>query len=119
MEATLQTIDKLTAELQALMPLKAEFQQKLDEKIRLEFNYNSNHIEGNTLTYGETELLLIFGKTNGQHELREYEEMEAHDVAFKMIQEWAKDKEMPLTEMAIKNLNKTLLVKPYWKDAET
>ena len=30
----------------------------------LEFNYNSNHIEGNTLTYGQTELLLMFGQVD-------------------------------------------------------
>ncbi len=30
----------------------------------LEFNYNSNHLEGNTLTYGQTELLLLFDKVS-------------------------------------------------------
>ena len=30
-------------------------------------------MEGNTLTYGETELLLIHGKTQGNHDIREYE----------------------------------------------
>jgi hypothetical protein len=63
-------IDALKAELDKLKPIKPEFQKKLDEKIRLEFSYNSNHIEGNTLTYGETELLLIRGKTRGNHDAR-------------------------------------------------
>ena len=31
---------------------------RLRKKLKLEWNYNSNHIEGNTLTYHETELLL-------------------------------------------------------------
>jgi Fic family protein len=119
MEATIQTIDKLAAVLQELQPLNPEYQQRLDKKIRLEFNYNSNHIEGNTLTYGETELLLIFDKTTGNHELREYEEMKSHDVAFEMIKEWAADKERPLTEAAIKNLHEVLLVRPFWKEALT
>ncbi len=119
MEATIKTIDKLVATLQELQPLKPEYQQKLDKKIRLEFNYNSNHIEGNTLTYGETELLLIFDKTTGNHELREYEEMKSHDVAFGLIKEWAADKERPLSEMALKNLHQVLLVRPFWKEAMT
>jgi Fic family protein len=119
MEATIQTIDKLAATLQELQPLKPEYQQRLDKKIRLEFNYNSNHIEGNTLTYGETELLLIFDKTTGNHELREYEEMKSHDVAFEMIKDWAADKERPLSEMALKNLHQVLLVRPFWKAAIT
>lgn len=115
----LDKIDMLANELQSLLPMKPEFEQRLNKKIRLEFNYNSNHIEGNTLTYGETELLLIFDKTTGNHELREYEEMKAHDVAFEMIKEWAKDTERPLNEADLKNLHQVLLVRPFWKEAIT
>ena len=93
--------------------------KKLDDMFRLEFSYNSNHLEGNTLTYGETKLLLIFGKTEGNHDKREYDEMEAHDVAFKLIQEWVKDDEQPLTETRIKQLNEIILVKPFYKEAIT
>ena len=112
-------VDNIAAELQSLLPMKLEYRQKLDKKIMLEFNYNSNHIEGNTLTYGETELLLIFDKTTGNHELREYEEMKAHNVAFDLMKEWANDKERPLTEADIKNLHAILLVRPFWKEALT
>lgn len=119
MKAYIEKIERLTKELNQLKPLKTEDQARLDKKIRLEFNYNSNHIEGNTLTYGETELLLIFDKTTGNHDHREYEEMKAHDVAFELIKEWAADKERPLTETSIRSLNEKLLVRPYWKDALT
>lgn len=119
MAQILDTIDRLLATLKKLQPLKPEFQLQLDKKLRLEFNFNSNHIEGNTLTYGETELLLIFDKTIGNHELREYEEMKSHDIAFELIKEWAADKERPLTETAIKNLHEILLVRPFWKEALT
>ena len=85
----------------------------------MEMNYNSNHIEGNTLTYGETELLLIFGDTKGNHTLREYEEMKGHDIAIKMIEEWAADKNHILTEKDIKDLNEVILKEPFWKEAET
>ncbi|MCP9752876.1 Fic family protein [Ferruginibacter sp. HRS2-29] len=112
-------IEELFGILEALRPLTPEQQEKVDKKFRLEFNYNSNHLEGNTLTYGETELLLIFDDTKGNHTLREYEEMKAHDVAYQLIEEWAKDKEVPLSEHHIKNLNKIILVRPYWKDALT
>lgn len=119
METVFETIDKLAAELKTLLPMRPEYQQKLDKKFRLEFNYNSNHIEGNTLTYSETELLLIFDDTKGNHTMREYEEMKAHDVAFHLVEEWAKDQERPLTEQNIKNLNEIILVRPFWKDAIT
>jgi len=115
---TLIQIDTQVALLKSL-PLKPEDKQRLDKKFRLEFNYNSNHLEGNTLTYGETELLIIFDQTKGDHDFREYEEMKAHDVALKMIEEEAKDEERPLTEQFIRLLNEKLLVKPFWKNAIT
>jgi Fic family protein len=119
MKQSFKRIDELVVKLQSLKPLSSEARQKLDRKFRLEFNFNSNHLEGNTLTYGETELLLIFDDTRGNHSMREYEEMKAHDAAYLLIEEWAKDKERPLTEQNIKNLNEIILVRPFWKDAIT
>jgi Fic family protein len=119
MQQILERVDRLKAELKSLQPLSTENQQRLDKKFRMEFNYNSNHMEGNTLTYSETELLLIFEESKGNHNLREYDEMRAHDAAFKLIEEWAAEKERPLTEQNIKNLNEIILVKPFWKDAVT
>jgi Fic family protein len=118
MEQLLEKIDRLKAEYDALLPLAPERQKALEKKFRLEFNFNSNHIEGNTLTYGETELLLYFDDTKGHHTMREYEEMKAHDVAYQLIRQWANDPR-PISEVEIKNLNETLLVRPFWKDAIT
>lgn len=113
------TINRLYEELQSYPPLSKEQSDILSEKIRLEFHYNTNHIEGNTLTYGETKLYFLFDQLEGGHTMREYEEMGASDVAYKLVQELAADKQRPLTEAFIKNLNEVLLVRPYWKDAET
>ncbi|MBP1594078.1 MAG: ibpA [Bacteroidetes bacterium] len=112
-------IEQLYNEWTSLQPLKPEDKKRLDEKFRLEFNYNSNHIEGNTLTYGQTKLLLIFGDTTGNAKLQDYEEMRAHDVGFNIITQEAKDIERPLSEAFIRELNKTILVRPFWKDAVT
>ena len=46
---------------QQLKPEREAVKDRLAQKFSLEFNYNSNHIEGNTLTYGQTEILLLFG----------------------------------------------------------
>jgi len=112
-------IESLQAELQKLQPLKREDDERLWKKFRLEWNYNSNHMEGNTLTYGHTELLLIFDKVGGDYSGREIEEMKAHDVAIKMVVELAKDNERDLTENFIRQLNEIILVRPYWKEAIT
>ena len=112
-------IDQLSATYHNLLPMSPENQRRWDKKVRLEFNYNSNHIEGNTLTYGDTQLLLLFDETHGSHPMRDYEEMKAHDVAFQKIKEWAADADMPLTEKDIRELNQIILVKSFWKDAIT
>ncbi len=119
MKELIEQIERFKQEFEKLKPLKPEDQQRLDKKFRLEWNYNSNHIEGNTLTYGETELLLIFGQTKGNHELREYEEMKGHDVALKMIEDLAADKERTLTENFIREINSIILKEPFYKEAIT
>ena len=73
-------IETLFKEWQALQPVKEEYQQRLDQKFMLEFNYNSNHIEGNTLTYGQTEMLLMFGKVVDEANMKDLEEMKASNV---------------------------------------
>lgn len=116
---TIQKLDMLFQKWKGMQPLSIDAADKLWQKLRLEWNFNSNHIEGNTLTYGETKLLLMFDKTTGDHLLREYEEMKAHDLAVHLVKEWAADTERELTEADIRELNKVILVKPFWKEALT
>ena len=92
--------------------------ERLWRKLRLEWNYNSNHIEGNTLTYHETELLLIHGRTAGGHPMRDYEEMKAHDVAIDHARRLAGE-ERVLGEGDIRDLNKILLKEPFAQRAGT
>ena len=84
----------------------------------MRFNHTSNHIEGNTLTYNETLLLLIHGRASGDHKLREYEEMKAHNVAFEHIVQLAQEKR-PMSEGDIRDLNKICLKEPFYKTAQT
>ena len=51
---------------QKLQPLSEEDRTQLRRRFTVDFNYNSNHIQGNTLTYGQTEILLLFGKVIGE-----------------------------------------------------
>ena len=105
-------IEKLYSEWQSLQPIDQNIQARIDRKFMLEFNYNSNHIEGNTLTYGQTELLLMFDKVDGDAKMHDLEEMKAHNVGLKMMQEESLS-ERPLTEYFIKNLHKTLIREDY------
>ena len=98
--------------------MRSDDEERLWKKLRLEWNYNSNHIEGNTLTYHETELLLLYDRTAGGHPLRDYEEMKAHNVAVHHTRRLAQN-EQSLVEGDIRNLNKILLKEPFWQSAET
>lgn len=106
-------IEKLYGEWLSLQPLKEEDSIRLNQKFMLEFNYNSNHMEGNTLTYGQTELLLLFGKVIGEANMKDLEEMKAHNVGLKMMQVEAAEKIHPLTETFIRQLHHTLLREDY------
>ena len=105
-------IELLYTEWQSLQPLKDEYQQRLNRKFMLEFNYNSNHLEGNTLTYGQTELLLLFGKVTEAANMKDLEDMKASNVGLNMMKEQALS-EYPLTETFIRQLHKTLLREDY------
>ena len=105
-------IEELYQEWQSLQPIKEEYLQRLNRKIMLEFNYNSNHIEGNTLTYGQTELLLLFGKVVDAANMKDLEDMKASNVGLNMMQEQAVS-EYPLTETFIRQLHHTILREDY------
>ena len=105
-------INSIYDQWKALLPLSAKKQAQLSRKFTVEYNYNSNHMEGNTLTYGQTELLLLFGKVSGDAEMKDFEEMKASNVGLKMMTEVANEK-MPLTETFIRQLHHTLLRNDY------
>ena len=80
----------------ALQPLSDRDRELLSRRFTIDFNYNSNHIEGNTLTYGQTEILLLFGKVVGEAEVKDVQEMTASNVGLKMMTEEAGLKDIPL-----------------------
>ena len=97
----------------ALQPLSDEKARLLQQKFLSEYNYNSNHIEGNTLTYGQTELLLLFGMVSGEGPLKDFVDMKASQVGVEMIKEAVQDRTMPLTQNFIRQLHKVLLREDY------
>ena len=96
-----------------LFPLSEKHAELLRNKFTTEYNYNSNHIEGNTLTYGQTELLLLFGKVSGEGDLKDFVDMKASQVGVEMVMDAVRDKSMPLTQNFIRQLHKVLLREDY------
>ena len=97
----------------SLLPLTEKQQSSFSRRFTVEYNYNSNHIEGNTLTYGQTELLLMFGAVSGEGHLQDFTEMKASQVGLEMMSQEVKETSMPLTQHFIRTLHRTLLREDY------
>ncbi|PIQ47927.1 MAG: hypothetical protein COW03_13395 [Cytophagales bacterium CG12_big_fil_rev_8_21_14_0_65_40_12] len=111
-------INSLKKEYDQYLPLTPEIEGRIMQKFRLEWNFNSNHLEGNQLSYHETKALLLHGITSSSKPLQEYLEVEGHDDAIKYVEEVIAQ-ERPLTEQFIRELHEMILQKPYQVAAQT
>ena len=103
----LSNIQKKKEQLDAARPLPKHTLRTLQEKLFLEWIYNSNAIEGNTLTLNETKVVLE-GITVGGKTLREHLEVINHREAISYVEEIIKSDE-PLSEWQIKNIHRLVL----------
>ena len=102
------SVKKALQAWKGIQPISEKDRERLSRRFTIDYNYNSNHIEGNTLTYGQTEILLLFGKVIGEATVRDIQEMTASNVGLKMMTEEAKTQDMPLTQNFIRTLHQTL-----------
>ncbi len=109
---TSEKLQKAFEKWQSTQPLSEADKKRLSRRFTVDFNYNSNHIEGNTLTYGQTELLLLFGKVIGEADVNDVHDMTASNVSLRMMTEEMAAK-APLTQNFIRTLHKTLLREDY------
>lgn len=107
------TLKKAFQAWQDIQPLSDRDKERLSRRFTIDYNYNSNHIEGNTLTYGQTEILLLFGKVVGEATVRDVQEMTASNVGLRVMTEEATLRDMPLTQTFIRTLHQTLLREDY------
>ena len=73
----------------------------------VEYTYNSNAIEGNTLTLRETDMVLR-GLTIDQKPLKDHMEAVGHKEAFDFVRDLVKD-HAPLSESMIKQIHYLVL----------
>ena len=100
-------VDSLKKQLDSKRPIPKETLKSLKESINLEWTYNSNGIEGNTLTLKETQVVLE-GITVGGKTIKEHLEAVNHEKAILYLDDLVKDKE-PITEWNIKNIHQLIL----------
>ena len=100
-------LDNFKAKLDSHRPLSPDVVKNLHEDLVLRWTYNSNAIEGNTLTLQETKVALE-GITIGGKLLREHFEAINHKEAILFIEELAKKNEL-LSEHTIKQIHSLIL----------
>ncbi len=105
---SLEKIEQLKSELDSCRPLTQGELERLNEEFMIEFTYNSNAIEGNTLTLQETAMVLE-GITIDQKTLKDHLEAVGHKDAFLYVQDIVSSKK-PLTEFVIKNIHSLVLM---------
>lgn len=100
-------VDKLKRELDNKRPIPKETLRSLEESINLEWTYNSNGIEGNTLTLRETQVVLE-GITVGGKSIKEHLEAINHEKAIVYLNDLVKENN-PITEWNIKSIHQLIL----------
>ena len=108
MESLLLQIDEKRKALHRLRPLSQAQLQKLEEALFVEYTYESNRIEGNTLTLLETALVIQKGITVAGKSLREHLEAINHYEAIGFIRSVAEKKE-PFSERMLKDIHALVL----------
>ncbi|QQY79683.1 Fic/DOC family protein [Keratinibaculum paraultunense] len=102
-------LDNLLKKLSEYRPLTEGETKRLRDEFLIDFTYNSNAIEGNTLTLQETALVLQEGITIDKKPLKEHLEVIGHKEAFFYIEEIVKEK-IPLSENIIKDIHSIVLM---------
>lgn len=106
-ENLLSQIDRKKRELDTRRPLTEGELERLNEEFVVEYTYNSNAIEGNTLTLRETDLVLR-GLTVDSKPLKDHLEAVGHKDAFDFVRELVKEN-VPLSEHNIKQIHYLVL----------
>lgn len=106
-ESLIPIIEEKLEELNKRRPLTEGELERLNEEFLTEYTYNSNAIEGNTLTLRETDMVLR-GLTIDQKSLKEHLEVIGHKEAFDFVTELVKEK-CEINERVIKQIHYLVL----------
>lgn len=105
MNKELKELGRLKEKLNALRSLQSD---KLARAFEIEYTYESNKIEGNTLTLQETALVIEKGLTVGGKTLNEHLEAVNHAYAIDYIKDLAKEKQS-ITERDLLQIHSLIL----------
>jgi Fic family protein len=110
LEINFDRIQNKKMELDKKRPLPVMALQRIKEDMYIEWSYNSNSIEGNTLNLNETRMVLQEGVTVKGKSLKEHIEITNHHEAIEFVENIAK-KKIGLTEKNILNIHEIVMLK--------
>jgi len=102
-------IDILYDKLKSIRPLSSESVRRLSEDFMIDYTYNSNAIEGSTLTLEETALVLKEGFTVGGKPLKHHLEAIGHKDAYYYVEDLVKEKTL-ISEKVIRDIHSLVLM---------
>jgi len=108
-QGLLKSINGKKRELDRQRPLSSSIVRKLEEEFSVAWTYNSNAIEGNTLTLQETEIVLNSGVTIGGKTVNEHLEVINHKKGIDFVKSLV-DKKERITEETIKKIHELILI---------
>jgi len=94
--------------LDSFRPLNSSMVQNLNKELDIKYTYESNCIEGNSLTLGETDQVINTGLTIGGKPLVDHLEAINHQEAIQYIRDLAKN-DIELSEREVKNIHSLIL----------
>lgn len=106
----LDRLDRVKQLIDQYRPLSPSVVSRLREQLVIEWTYNSNAIEGNTMTLRETKMVLEEGVTIGGKLLREHLEVINHKEAIEFVESLVQSQE-PISERDLKDIHTLILRK--------
>lgn len=101
-------IDTIKSKVKDFGELTIDQKKKINYKFRLEWNFNSNSMEGNTLTIEETRSVMVGNLTVNDKPLKDILEMQGHDKVITEILRIGKG-ELRLSEKRICEIHKAIM----------
>lgn len=101
-------IDAIKAKIKEFGEITIDQKKKINYKFRLEWNFNSNSMEGNTLTIEETRSVMVGNLTVNDKPLKDVLEMQGHDQIVSEILRIGNG-ELRLSEKRICDIHKSIM----------
>jgi len=108
LEEYLNKINAHKAEIDSIGELSMDVLQRINDKFRLELNFHSNKMEGNSLTKAETQSVMLNNITVSGKPLKDILEIQGHNAVIQDIQKMARG-DMNITENKIKNIHSGIM----------